>query len=120
MKEDYMSAWAIPGIKECDRTNLLDPKAKYDRIIEKVCDYYRVKVVKVKSQSRERKLTLARQFSMHFLKSNTKLSLKDIGLMFDHRHHSTVIHSLREIKKELSIPVETPVKKDYAQLIRII
>jgi chromosomal replication initiator protein len=46
--------------------------------------------------SRKRQYVFARQLAMYFMNKYTKLSLDDIGIIFD-RDHSTVIHAKKTI-----------------------
>ena len=48
-------------------------------------------------KSRKREYTIARQLTMYFLKKYTKLTLDEIGIIFD-RDHATVLHAKRTIE----------------------
>jgi len=49
----------------------------------------------LKKQNRKQYIVHQRYFLMDFLRKNSKLSLTDIGLMFD-RNHATVINGLSQ------------------------
>jgi chromosomal replication initiator protein len=68
-----------------------------DYIQKLVCDYYNIPVEAVKSKTRKREIVQARQIAMYFTKDLTKASLKNIGMMFGGRDHSTVIHACQTV-----------------------
>jgi chromosomal replication initiator protein len=51
----------------------------------------------LKSKTRKREIVQARQISMYFSKQLTKSSLKNIGMHFGGRDHSTVIHACQTV-----------------------
>lgn len=68
-----------------------------DYIQKLVCDFYGISVDQVKSKTRKREIVQARQISMFFAKDLTKASLKNIGMHFGGRDHSTVIHACQTV-----------------------
>jgi chromosomal replication initiator protein len=70
-----------------------------DEIIEKVGEYYKVPVNKIREKDRRKEVAHCRQMGMYISKIVTKYSLKTIGLHFGGRDHSTVIHAIKNIKK---------------------
>lgn len=62
-----------------------------------VCDFYNIPVEAVKSKTRKREIVQARQIAMYFTKDLTKASLKNIGMYFGGRDHSTVIHACQTV-----------------------
>jgi chromosomal replication initiator protein len=62
-----------------------------------VCDFYNIPVEAVKSKTRKREIVQARQIAMYFTKDLTKSSLKNIGIFFGGRDHSTVIHACQTV-----------------------
>jgi len=62
-----------------------------------VCDFYNIPVEAVKSKTRKREIVQARQIAMYFTKDLTKASLKNIGIFFGGRDHSTVIHACQTV-----------------------
>ena len=117
---EVMSAWAIPGIKECYRYGIVPDNVKADRIVEKVCEYFDVPPERIKNRWRKRKMVTVRKWCMYFIKRNTTMSLKDIGLMFSGRDHTTAIHNIRFVKDQLKSPFDNDFKEDYQILIKLI
>ena len=68
-----------------------------DYIQKLVCDFYNIPVEAVKSKTRKREIVQARQIAMYFTKDLTKASLKNIGIFFGGRDHSTVIHACQTV-----------------------
>jgi chromosomal replication initiator protein len=58
-----------------------------------VCEHLGVSEDRVRAKTRTREVVRARQIAMYFVKKHTDHSLKDIGLHFGGRDHSTVIHA---------------------------
>jgi len=58
-----------------------------------VCEHLDVSDEQIRGKTRKREVVRARQIAMHFAKKHTEHSLKDIGLHFGGRDHSTVIHA---------------------------
>jgi chromosomal replication initiator protein len=79
-----------------------------------VCDFYNIPVEAVKSKTRKREIVQARQIAMYFTKYLTKASLKNIGIFFGGRDHSTVIHSITTYQNFLDCNYKLEAKY-YAQ-----
>ena len=70
-------------------------------IIEYICRYYDVDEEQVRGQGRKRDLMEARQTAMYLIRRMTNLSLNDIGREFGDRDHTTVLHSLDKVEKQM-------------------
>jgi chromosomal replication initiator protein len=70
-----------------------------DGIQKFVADYYRLKMVDLKSRNNSKSVSMPRQVAMYLCKSLTTASLPEIGKSFGGKHHSTVIHSIRKIEE---------------------
>jgi chromosomal replication initiator protein len=64
-----------------------------------VSDYYKIKIVDLKSRNNSTSVTLPRQIAMYLIKALTNHSLPQIGKSFGGKHHSTVIHSIKKIEE---------------------
>ncbi|PSQ88630.1 MAG: chromosomal replication initiator protein DnaA [Bacteroidetes bacterium QS_4_64_154] len=58
-----------------------------------VCEHLDISEDQIRGKTRKREVVRARQIAMYFAKRHTQHSLKDIGLHFGGRDHSTVIHA---------------------------
>lgn len=78
----------------------------YDKcyiILQCVCDYFKVDWRLIKDKTRARDVVIPRQFYQYFVKQYTNLSLKKIGQETGGRDHSSVIHSLNEVKEKCEV-----------------
>lgn len=64
--------------------------------------YFRISVSELKSDKRQRAFSYPRQVAMYLCRKFTKNSYKKIGAAFGNKDHSTVIHAVRRIDKELA------------------
>lgn len=86
-----------------DKTEFL-PSA--DVIIEEVGKFYNIPSYDIRGQGRSRDTVLARQIAMYEIRRMTNLSLKEIGQEFGGRDHTTVMHSLERIEKQIKTSPE--------------
>jgi len=77
--------------KHDDQTVTIDMVQKF------VANYYKLKIVDLKSRNNSKTVTLPRQIAMYLVKSLTNHSLPQIGRSFGGKHHSTVIYSIKKI-----------------------
>ncbi len=75
-------------------------------IIEETARCYDVPISEMTSKSRSRDVVNARQVAMFIIRSETNLSLLEIGKLFD-RDHTTVLHSLDKIERQAREDRET-------------
>jgi len=83
-----------------------------DALLEAVSDIYGVSLDDIKSNSRKREISLARQVGMYLMRQHTDLSLPKIGEMFGGKDHTTVMYSCDKITKQIN---KDP---DLAQMVR--
>ena len=96
-KSDITTDLVLSVLKETNKTQ--KSKISLDEIIEKVGEYYKVPVNKIREKDRRKEISHCRQTGMYIAKKATNHSLKTIGLHFGGRDHSTVIHALQTIEK---------------------
>ena len=72
-----------------------------DSIQQRVSDFYGLRQTELNSRSNARRITRPRQVAMYLCKELTDHSLPEIGRAFGGKHHSTVIHSLRKVEKDM-------------------
>ena len=66
-----------------------------------VADYFTMPVELISGVSRRKEVARARHIAIYLSKQLTSSSLKTIGLNFNGRDHSTVIHSVHKIEKNI-------------------
>ena len=72
-----------------------------EKIIRETAKYYSIKEDELTGQSRSKNTVMARQVSMHLMRTLTNLSLQDIGEQHGGRNHSTVLSSIRKVEELL-------------------
>lgn len=70
-----------------------------DMIIKNVAKYFRISISEIKSKSRKKELVLARNIAIFLVKTNTSLSLTEIGKFFSKRDHATILYSFNKIQE---------------------
>jgi|LSQX01.3.fsa_nt_gb chromosomal replication initiator protein len=81
-----------------------DNKAKiitYKVIQDAVSSYFDVKTEDLKSKKRTKNISYPRQIAMYLCRKITDLSLPKIGDAFGGKDHTTVLHAVNKISKEL-------------------
>ena len=91
------------------------PVMSPERIRETVARRWRVRADALASKRRTKDLTVPRQVAMYLIKETLGTSLVRIGELFGGRDHSTVIHSIRKIERELE---HDPELRSQIQAIR--
>jgi chromosomal replication initiator protein len=70
-------------------------------ILRVVAAHYGLKVADIKQKSNAKTIAFPRQVAMYLCKELTDLSYPEIGKQFNDKHHSTVMYSVQQIKKQL-------------------
>ncbi len=87
-----------------------------DHIIDVVSRYFDLRPEEFKSQKRSRSIAFPRQIAMYLCRDIIGLSLPKIGNEFGGRDHTTVIHAIDKIEKDMAENVET--KRAIEELTR--
>jgi chromosomal replication initiator protein len=77
-------------------------RIKIDDILRIISRHYAVSKADILSQRRHRSVVWPRQIGMYLAKQLTARSLPEIGRRFGDRDHTTVLHAIRKIDKELT------------------
>ena len=72
-----------------------------DDIIEETAKCFMLTSDDVKGQSRQANTALARHIAIYLVRKITNLSLNDIGVVFDNRHHTTVMSSIKFVENKI-------------------
>ena len=81
-----------------------------------VADYYGLQLREMLGKKRTRSLARPRQMAMALAKELTEHSLPEIGVAFDGRDHTTVLHACRQIRHLME--TDGKLHEDWDKLIR--
>jgi chromosomal replication initiator protein len=81
-----------------------------------VADYYGLQLKEMLGKKRTRSLARPRQIAMALTKELTEHSLPEIGVAFDGRDHTTVLHACRQIRQLMES--DSKLREDWEKLIR--
>ena len=81
------------------------------RIQRIVSDYFQISVEDIRSKKRSSNISFPRQIAMYLCREMTSESFPKIGIEFGGKDHSTVMHSVEKIEKEIKE------NKDLANII---
>lgn len=74
---------------------------KIDQVIQLVGDHYNITVDDLKSKKRTNKIAIPRMIAMYICRIYLNENLVKIGLEFGGKNHTTVMHAVDKIKKEI-------------------
>lgn len=83
-------------------------------IIKAVADHYKLKQQALKGKRRVKSLVTARHIAMFLLKTELDLPLVEIGRWFSGRDHTSVLHAVKKIEKDLA--TDEMIKRDVSAL----
>jgi chromosomal replication initiator protein len=90
------------------------------KIIEVVADFYNVSPEDLLKQSRKKEYVNPRQIAMYIIRKELETSLPSIGEFFGGRDHTTVIHAIdkieRNMKEKTNLKQEIELIKDRLYL----
>lgn len=72
-----------------------------DTIARTVSNYFKINLGDIRGKSRVKEITKARHIAMYLAHQLTKTTLQNIGEYFSHRDHTSVMHGIKKIKKEV-------------------
>ena len=83
----------------------------FDTIVEMIANYYSISVAELKSDSRKKEITTARQILMLIAKKHFKRTLEKIWMYFWGKNHATAIYAISNIEKKLK--TDPDIQQDY-------
>ena len=75
-------------------------RVSIDRILDTVANHFNIKVHDITGSKRPKNIAEPRMVAMYLSRTLTDESLKDIGLAFGGRNHTTVIHAIKQVESD--------------------
>jgi len=91
---------AVEALKDYFVKSIIS-KNKIEQVQQLVCNHYNISLEDLKSKKRMANISVPRQIGMYICRVCLKESLPKIGLEFGGKDHTTVMHSVDKIKKEI-------------------
>ena len=108
---------AVEALKDYIGKNIIS-KNKIDKVIQLVANHYNITVEDLKSKKRMSKIAVPRQIGMYICRIYLKESLPKIGSEFGGKDHTTVMHSVDKISKEIKINDRTFGRQKLKKIVR--
>lgn len=93
---------ATEALKDFFKTSIIS-KNKVEQVQQIVANNYNISVDDLKSKKRTASISIPRQIAMYICRIVVGETLPKIGLAFGGKDHTTVMHSVDKIKKEISV-----------------
>lgn len=117
-EDDVYACLQTLGYSTQHHMNTFDPgkqnsrwNTSFDKIVEMVANYYSISVAELKSDSRKKEITTARQILMLIAKKHFGRTLEKIWMYFWWKNHATAIYAISNIEKKLKS--DTDIQQDY-------
>ena len=101
---------STPNVENLLKQNKKSTK-NFDTLVEIVAEYYNIAIVDLKSDSRKKEITTARQLLMYIAKQHFNWTLEKIGDYFGGKDHATAIYAIKNITKKLKLDAQ--IHHDY-------
>jgi chromosomal replication initiator protein len=92
-----MASQALNEVMYNTRKKVLTP----NKVVEAVGQFFNVEMPELKGRSRSADIVLPRQIAMYIIREETETSLVDIGQELGGRDHTTVMHAIDKIEREM-------------------
>lgn len=76
-------------------------KNKMDQVVQIICDHYNLTQEQLLSKKRSNDIAIPRQVAMYICRVYLDENLTKIGIQFGGKNHTTVMHAVDKIKKEI-------------------
>jgi chromosomal replication initiator protein len=102
-------------LSEMFQTSSPNKKVSVENILKSVATVFEVRIAELKSESRHKEITLARQVAMFLAKEMIDDSLMKIAASFGGKTHSTLLHAWKKISDQMQL---NETLKQQVQMVR--
>ena len=108
---------AVDALKDYFVKSIIS-KSKVEQVLQLVASNYNITVEEMKSKKRVAKIAVPRQIAMYICRTVLEESLPKIGIEFGGKDHTTVMHSVDKINKEIKndVNLEKEINKIINQI----
>ncbi|NWJ44875.1 MAG: chromosomal replication initiator protein DnaA [Chloroflexi bacterium] len=92
-----LAVQALHDVMYNTRKKVLTPA----RVVEVVSQFFNMDIKELRGRSRSQDIVLPRQISMYIIREETDTSLVEIGQELGGRDHTTVMHAIEKIEREM-------------------
>ena len=78
-----------------------EKRVTIQQILDAVIKYYNLKLSDLQSKKRNQSIAFPRQICMYLARKHTRYSLEEIGGYFGGRDHTTILHGVRTIDRQM-------------------
>jgi len=94
-------------VKKNENYKITKTETDFIESVKTICaNRFKTSVWDIESKTRIRKIVDARAIAMHIIHEKTNMSLKNIGMHFGGRDHSTIIHACNKVDDILKTEVD--------------
>ena len=86
-----------------------------DLIIQVVAEHYNITTLDILSQRRSKDIVYPRQIAMYLCRNMTEVPLQEIGKAMGGRDHTTIIHGIEKISKDIE---KTPTLQNTVDILK--
>lgn len=87
--------------KTVEKTNMTPPPLRPMEILRGVADYYKLPTKLIQGATRKREVVNPRHVAMYLMRVDYNIPLMEIGALFSGRDHTTIMHGVEKITREL-------------------
>jgi chromosomal replication initiator protein len=73
-----------------------------NKIVDIVCNHFKIKKDEIKKQDRSKKVAYPRQICMYMLRKHTNLNFVEIAHLLNRKDHTTIMHGVEKIDSDIS------------------
>ena len=91
---------AVEALKDYFAKTIISQN-KMDQVLQIVCDHYNLTTEELLSKKRSNDIAIPRMIAMYICRVYFDENLTKIGIKFGGKNHTTVMHAVDKIKKEI-------------------